>query len=236
MNNLKEALKNMDLPCDAKTIEKFRLYMEGVLQWNEKVNLTRITEPDEFVSKHFIDSILCCGFDEFKSADRIIDVGTGGGFPGVPLAIVSPDKEYVLMDALNKRLKIINELCQKAEIHNVITVHSRAEDLAVKKEYRQNFDLCVSRAVASSAVLAEYCLPFIRKGGYFLAYKGPDVYEEAKEAEKAIRILGGELIDIRDSSLKNFGIDHKIMVIKKIKDTPAKYPRKAGTPSKIPLK
>ena len=226
MNNLKEALKNMDLPCDAKTIEKFRLYMEGVLQWNEKVNLTRITEPDEFVSKHFIDSILCCGFDEFKSADRIIDVGTGGGFPGVPLAIVSPDKEYVLMDALS----------QKAEIYNVITVHSRAEDLAVKKEYRQKFDLCVSRAVASSAVLAEYCLPFIRKGGYFLAYKGPDVYEEAKEAEKAIRILGGELIDIRDSNLKNFGIDHKIMVIKKIKDTPAKYPRKAGTPSKIPLK
>ncbi len=236
MNNLKDALKNMGLPYDEQTMEKFRLYMEGVLQWNEKVNLTRITDPDEFISKHFIDSILCCGFDEFKCADRIIDVGTGGGFPGVPLAIVSPDKEYVLMDALNKRLKIIDELCDKAEIRNVTTVHSRAEDLAVKKEYRQQFDLCVSRAVANSAVLAEYCLPFIKRGGYFLAYKGPDVYEEAREAEKAIRILGGELTEIRDSNLKDFGIDHKIMVIKKIKDTPAKYPRKAGTPSKIPLK
>lgn len=140
-------------------LAQFAVYMDGVLAWNQKVNLTRITERDEFIIKHFIDSVICCGFEECKQAKEIVDVGTGGGFPGVPLAILSPDKHYTLIDSLQKRLRIIDTLCAQAGITNVTTLHGRAEDLAADSRYRQQFDLCVSRAVANTAVLAEYCLP-----------------------------------------------------------------------------
>lgn len=233
MKELENALLQMNIPHDEETLNKYSIYMEGILKWNEKINLTAITERDEFVVKHFIDSILCCNFPEYKEANTVIDVGTGGGFPGIPLAIISPEKKFVLADSLKKRLKVIDELADKASILNVETVHGRAEELAKKKEYRQNFDLCVSRAVANMAVLAEYCLPFIKTGGYLLAYKGPDAEEEIKSAKKAIRILGGELIRLETAPLDGF--EHNIVVIKKVKDTPAKYPRKAGTPAKTPI-
>lgn len=236
MKRLEKALQQLQIDCSPRMLAQFAAYMEGILAWNEKVNLTRITDHDEFIVKHFIDSVICGGFEEFRQAERIVDVGTGGGFPGVPLAILSPDKHYTLIDSLQKRLKIIDELCAQAEIRNVVTLHGRAEDLASDPRYRQQFDLCVSRAVANTAVLAEYCLPFIRTDGYLLAYKGPDAEAEAKEAEKAIRILGGRLEDIRSCNLAAYGLDHNILVIRKIKDTPQKYPRKAGTPSKEPLK
>lgn len=233
MKELENALLQMNIPHDEETLNKYSIYMEGILKWNEKINLTAITERDEFVVKHFIDSILCCNFPEYKEANTVIDVGTGGGFPGIPLAIISPEKKFVLADSLKKRLKVIDELADKASILNVETVHGRAEELAKKKEYRQNFDLCVSRAVANMAVLSEYCLPFIKTGGYLLAYKGPDAEEEIKSAKKAIRILGGELIRLETAPLDGF--EHNIVVIKKVKDTPAKYPRKAGTPAKTPI-
>ena len=236
MKELEKALRELHIAYEPQMLTQFASYMDGVLDWNDKVNLTRITEHGEFIVKHFIDSVICSGFEEFRQAETVVDVGTGGGFPGVPLAILSPEKKYTLIDSLQKRLKIIDMLCAEAGIQNVTTLHGRAEDLAADPKYRQQFDLCVSRAVANTAVLAEYCLPFIKVGGWLLAYKGPDAETEAKEAEKAIRILGGDLTAIRSCDLAEYGLDHNILIIQKIKDTPRKYPRKAGTPSKEPLK
>lgn len=236
MEALKKALELMGGPSDEVTVNKYQQYMKGVLDWNEKVNLTNITDPEEFVIKHFIDSIICIDYPEFEEADKIIDVGTGGGFPGVPLAIAAPDKEFILMDSLNKRLKIIDELCGQIGIGNVTTVHARAEELAKNKAHREQYDLCVSRAVANMATLAEYCLPFIKVGGCLMAYKGPDAEREVEEARKALFLLGGQVEEIREGNLKEFGIDHKVVIIKKVKNTPSKFPRKAGTPAKEPLK
>ena len=211
-------------------------YMEGILAWNEKVNLTNITDPAEFRVKHNADSLMCVDFPEFMEAGTVIDVGTGGGFPGIPLAVYSPQKHFTLLDSLNKRLKIIDELAGELGIDNITLVHSRAEDAAKTKEHREKYDLCVSRAVSNLATLAEYCLPFIRVGGHLLAYKGPGAEEEAKEAAKALKTLGGSLVDIRETSMEEYGLDHRILVIKKVKNTPKAYPRKAGTPLKEPLK
>lgn len=233
MKQLTEALTQLNIPFDENIVSQFSGYMDGILEWNEKINLTAIKDREGFITKHLIDSVLCYGFEEYRTAESIIDVGTGAGFPGVPLAIISPDKEFVLADSLNKRLKVITDLTGKLDINNVRTVHGRAEELARNKQYREAFDLCVSRAVANMAVLAEYCLPFIRKGGYLLAYKGPDAEAEMKKAEKAIKVLGGKFIRIQSTDLN--GYDHNIVVIEKIKDTPAKYPRKAGTPVKEPI-
>ena len=210
-------------------------YMEGILEWNEKVNLTNITDPAEFRIKHNADSLMCVDFPEFIGAENVIDVGTGGGFPGIPLAVYAPDKNFVLLDSLNKRLKIIGELTEALGIKNVTLVHGRAEDAAKAKEHREKYDLCVSRAVSNLATLAEYCLPFIEVGGYLLAYKGPGAEQEVLEAEKALKILGGKLVDVRETSMEEYGLDHRILVIKKVHSTPKTYPRKAGTPLKEPL-
>ena len=209
--------------------------MEGILTWNEKVNLTNITDPAEFRIKHNADSLMCVDFPEFQEAESVIDVGTGGGFPGIPLAVYAPDKHFTLLDSLNKRLRIIDELAGELEINNITLVHGRAEDIAKKPEHREKYDLCVSRAVSNLATLSEYCLPFIRVGGYLLAYKGPGAEEEAKDAEKALKILGGSIIGIRQTSMEEYGLDHRILVIKKVRNTPKAYPRKAGTPLKEPL-
>lgn len=235
MINLKDAILETGLACSDDQVNKFETYMQGILAWNEKVNLTRITQPDEFIVKHFLDSLVCCTHKEYQNARKIIDVGTGAGFPGIPLAIMSADKNFVLMDSLGKRLKIIDELCAEAGISNVETIHARAEELARNKQHREKYDLCVSRAVANMAVLAEYCLPFIKVGGCLMAYKGPEAAEEAKAAKNAIKLLGGNLAEIYDASLEKYDISHKIVVIKKVKNTVSKYPRKAGTPTKEPL-
>ena len=211
-------------------------YMEGILAWNEKVNLTNITDPAEFRIKHNADSLMCVDFPEFLEAETVIDVGTGGGFPGIPLAVYAPEKHFTLLDSLNKRLKIIDELAGELGIKNITLVHGRAEDAARAKEHREKYDLCVSRAVSNLATLSEYCLPFIKGGGYLLAYKGPGAEEEVKEAAKALKTLGGSLVDIRETSMEEYGLDHRILVIKKVRNTPKAYPRKAGTPLKEPLK
>lgn len=235
MINLKDAILETGLACSDDQVNKFETYMQGILAWNEKVNLTRITQPDEFIVKHFLDSLVCCTHKEYQNARKIIDVGTGAGFPGIPLAIMSADKNFVLMDSLGKRLKIIDELCAEAGISNVETIHARAEELARNKQHREKYDLCVSRAVANMAVLAEYCLPFIKVGGCLMAYKGLEAAEEAEAAKNAIKLLGGNLAEIYDASLEKYDISHKIVVIKKVKNTVSKYPRKAGTPTKEPL-
>ncbi len=236
MNQLKMALEQLKIKTSEEMLHTFQLYMEGILEWNEKINLTAITDKEEFIRKHYIDSLLCYEFDELKRACKIIDVGTGAGFPGVPLAIVFPEKQFVLMDSLKKRLKVVDELCSDLGINNVTTLHGRAEDLARDKKHREKYDLCVVRAVANTAVLMEYTLPFIKVGGSLLAYKGSDFEKELDEGQKAIRLLGGKLVDERSVTIDNLGLNHKIIIINKIKNTPMQYPRKAGTPSKEPLK
>ena len=209
--------------------------MKGILDWNEKVNLTNITDPEEFRVKHLMDSLMCVDFPEYDAAKSIIDVGTGGGFPGIPLAVYSPEKHFTLLDSLNKRLKIIGELSSELGITNIDLLHARAEDAARDPKHREKYDLCVSRAVSNLSTLAEYCLPFIRKGGYLMAYKGPDCEAELKDASEALKILGGKAVEIRDTSMAEYGLEHKILVIEKVKNTPKAYPRQAGKPAKAPL-
>ncbi len=226
-----------------KLLERFQKYMDMTLDWNEKVNMTAITDPAEFVEKHFLDSLAVMDSYEIEDAERIVDVGTGGGFPGIPLAIVFPEKKFTLIDSLDKRMKIVQQMADEIGLKNVVTVHGRAEELGQNKQYREKFDLCVSRAVANLAVLSEYCLPFVSVEGSFIAFKGPDAESEAMDAENAIIELGGALADIEEAGLfledgtdLLAGLDHMLVHIDKEAKTPKKYPRKPGTPSKNPLK
>lgn len=231
MNELRTFIEQLHIANPEEKEEQLTKYMEGILEWNEKVNLTAITDRDEFIQKHFIDSLLCAETFEFTASSSICDIGTGGGFPGVPLAICYPDKQFILMDSLEKRLKIVRQLCDEIGVENVQVVHGRAEELAKQKDYREQFDLCVSRAVANMRVLSEYCLPFVKAGGCFIAYKGPDCQSEIDDARKAIQILGGGEPEIRSLS----HLDHSLVLISKVSNTPQAYPRKAGTPAKKPL-
>ena len=236
---MEELMKVFDIPGVDSSDEKLRQlsgYMEGILDFNESINLTAITDRKEFIAKHYIDSLMCAAMDEINDADTVIDVGTGGGFPGVPLAIAFPEKKFTLIDSLNKRIKIVNQLCDELEIKNVRAIHGRAEELARKKDMREQFDICVSRAVANMATLSEYCLPFVKVGGSFIAYKGPDCESEVKEASNAIEKLEGCLLRIERPEADGVAFDHRLIVVKKIAATAAKFPRKPGTPSKEPMK
>ena len=231
MSDLTKLMDKLNIEeADAKADVLIR-YMEKVLQWNEKVNLTAITDREEFVQKHLVDSLLCAETLEFTESSSICDVGTGGGFPGVPLAVCYPEKEFVLMDSLAKRIKIVQQICDELGIKNVRAVHGRAEDLARTEDYREAFDLCVSRAVANMRVLSEYCIPFVRVGGSFIAYKGADCESEIDDSKEAIRRLGGGETEIR--KLPHLG--HSLVIIKKVSPTPKTYPRRAGTPARKPL-
>lgn len=236
MKQLIEALEDMGLSYDEDTLQKFRKYMELVLEWNEKVNLTAITDRSEFVKKHYVDSVAICGAPQMNAAESIIDVGTGAGFPGIPLAILYPEKKFLLMDSLNKRIRIIEEISREIGLQNVSFRHGRAEEMAQNKAFREQYDLCVSRAVANLAVLSEYCLPFVKVGGWFAAYKAGRIEEELKASLHAITLLGGQLEENMTLMIKGYDLDHRILLIKKVKNTLAKYPRKPGTPSKEPLK
>lgn len=233
MDRLAQAFEKLGLEWNEDKKTKFEKYMEGILKWNESVNLTAITDRDEFIEKHFIDSLTIADSEEMEDAGNIIDVGTGGGFPGVPLAIAFPGKKFLLVDSLAKRMKIVSSLCEEIGITNVKTLHGRAEDLAKRKELREHYDLCVSRAVANMSTLSEYCLPFVKVGGTFIAYKGPGCEEELDAAQGAIEVLGGEMYGVFMSDVSSS--DHLLVYTEKIKSTPSKYPRKAGTPSKQPL-
>ncbi len=236
MNRIRGILEFYDYPCTEKLLEKFEIYMYEILKWNESINLTSIKNQEEFIEKHFVDSIAIIGYEEFINARTVIDIGTGAGFPGIPLALVAPGKEFVLVDSLHKRLNIIDKLAGQLKINNVTVVHARAEELAREQKHREKYDLCVSRAVANLSTLSEYCMPFVKIGGSFLSYKGTDYKQELSESKYAINTLGGKLNSIRDVQVEGFSLEHNIICIDKIKSTPKKYPRKAGTPSKEPLK
>ena len=167
---LNTAFEKIHITLDEAQHDKLLSYMEGILEYNRNINLTSITDPEEFVMKHYVDSAVICQLKEYQNAEKIIDMGTGGGFPGIPLAAVSPEKRFTLADSLKKRLNVIENLCGRIGIANVETVHGRAEDIGRNPAFRQQYDLCVSRAVANLSVLAEYCLPLVKTGGYFIAY------------------------------------------------------------------
>ena len=203
------------------------------LEWNEKINITAITDPSEFMKKNILDSLTLVGYKQIEGASRILDLGTGGGYPGLPLAINYPDKEFVLADAVKKKLSVIDDIAKKLEISNVSTLHGRAEDLAKDPQYRDAFDLVVSRAVANMATLSEWALPFVRPGGFFVAYKTEDAYDEIAAANRAIESLGGKLRSIEASISTDSR--HVLVFVEKIVETPKRFPRKPNEAKKNPI-
>lgn len=231
---LNEKLKLININISEDEIENFKIYMELLLEWNEKINLTAITDENDILLKHFVDSLTIKKY--ISENEKIIDIGTGAGFPGIPLAIMNKYNEITLMDSLNKRIVFLNDVIDKLKLNNVKAIHSRAEELARNKNHREKYDVAVSRAVANLSTLVEYMLPFVRIGGKCICMKGPNIEEELKNAKKAIKELGGEVIKIENFKLPESDNERNIVIIKKIRETSSKYPRKSGTPSKEPIK
>lgn len=232
---LSQGLKELNISVDEQKLNHFKVYKELLKEWNEKINITAITEDTEIDIKHFIDSLTIFKSNLVTENKKIIDVGTGGGFPGLPIKIVNDKVEVVLLDSLNKRINFLNEVINSLNLEGIKAIHGRAEDFGHDIKYRETFDLAVSRAVASLNILSEYCLPFVKVGGYFIAMKGPEVGNEIEDSKKALKILGGEIIDRVDVKLPLSDISHNLVIIKKVKTSPTKYPRKSGKPRKNPL-
>lgn len=233
---MKLATTDVGIELTEEQYEQFIKYMRLVQAWNEKINLTAIVEDEEFIKKHFIDCIKAFKSIAIKDAKTIIDVGTGAGFPGVPIAILHPTAKITLLDSLNKRINFLNLVVKELGLKNVITIHSRAEDGARNPELREKFDVATSRAVANMAVLSEFCMPYVKKNGHFVALKGPSIDEELTSGGAAIKILGGKLKNIIEVSVEETDLKHNIVEVAKVNNCPKAYPRKAGTINKKPLK
>lgn len=234
-NALSEGLSALGYDNSELVLDHFMIFKALLLEWNGKINLTTITDEEGIVYKHFLDSLTCLSAPVDFKGKKVLDLGTGAGFPGVPIKIVMPELNITLMDSLNKRIQYLNEVCDALDMKNVACVHARAEEAARKSEYREEFDIVVSRAVANMSTLSEYCLPFVKVGGYFIAQKTNEAIDEIKGAEKAIKILGGDAPQIIPVTVPGTELAHNLVVIKKIKMTPSVYPRKAGTPAKKPI-
>ncbi len=235
MERLQSKAEQLGIRLSEKQLEQFQCYYERLIEKNKVMNLTAITEYEEVVDKHFIDSILLGSVKELSGKKRVIDVGTGAGFPGIPLKIVYPELEITLLDSLNKRVKFLNEVIEELGLTGIQAVHSRAEDLAQDAAHRQQYDICVSRAVANLATLSEYCIPFVKQGGYFISYKSTQIEEELKQAKKAVQVLGGTLEQVETVQIPETTIERQFVMIRKTGTTPKKFPRKAGTASKTPI-
>lgn len=235
MTHMAEVCRQWGLELTEEKQKKFLTYYELLVEKNKVMNLTAITEFDEVIEKHFLDSISLVQIMDLTKPMKVLDLGTGAGFPGIPLKIMFPELQIVLADSLNKRVLFLQEVIDALELRQIMAVHGRAEELARRKDYRESFDLCVSRAVANLSTLSEYCLPFIQISGKFVSYKSGEVEEEAENARKAVFLLGGELQDVVKFDLPGSEIHRSFVVMEKVKTTPKAYPRKAGTPSKNPL-
>lgn len=232
---LRDNLNKIGYEPDDRQCEQLNDFHKVLCEWNEFMNLTGITEYEDVVIKHFVDSLAVNCVYQFKNTDRVVDIGTGAGFPGIPLKIMYPEVSFTLLDSLNKRIKFLDEVIRLDSLQNIETLHGRAEDYAKNKEYREQFDVCVSRAVANLATLSEYCLPYVKVGGVFIAYKAGQIEDELASCGRAVQLLGGEITDVHKLRLPDTDIDRTFVVIKKMAATSKKYPRKAGLPSKEPL-
>lgn len=233
LDKFEKGLADLGISLNETQIKQFLDYYELLVETNKVMNLTAITEFDEVIEKHFLDSLSLCRIYDLNREIRVLDLGTGAGFPGVPLKIAFPQIRLVLADSLNKRIKFLENVVGELSLQNVSCVHGRAEEMGRNKEYREQFDLCVSRAVANLSSLSEYCIPFVKEGGAFISYKSGEIEEEANVAKKAISVLGGELREIYKFDL--YEQKRSFVIIDKKKKTPKAYPRKAGTPTKEPL-
>lgn len=237
MNQLLEIkLKELNIQINEIQKKQFDTFYSMLVEWNKVMNLTGITEYEEVIEKHFVDSLSIVNIFDLSEVNTVIDVGTGAGFPGIPLKIAFPHLKITLLDSLNKRINFLDSVIDELKLDGIYTIHGRAEDFAKKDDYRERYDLCVSRAVANLSTLSEYCLPYIRVGGMFISYKSGDVDDEVLESKKAISILGGKLDNVVKFQLPGTDINRSFIKIEKIKNTGKKYPRKAGLPTKEPLK
>ncbi|MBD8916058.1 MAG: 16S rRNA (guanine(527)-N(7))-methyltransferase RsmG [Pseudobutyrivibrio sp.] len=235
LEKFKNGLQQLHIALSEKQMEQFLQYYELLVEKNKVMNLTTITEFDEVVEKHFLDSVSLTQQLDLHQPLKVLDLGTGAGFPGIPLKIVFPELEITLMDSLNKRVLFLQDVISSLQLENIEAVHGRAEEAARNKKYRESFDLCVSRAVANISTLSEYCLPFVKIGGSFISYKSSTIEDELEDGKKGIAILGGKVKDVYKFTLPDSELQRSFVIIEKEKKTPKAYPRKAGTPSKEPL-
>lgn len=230
---MKENLKELNIDLSDVQLEQFHNYMNILIEWNKFMNLTGITDPKEVITKHFIDSLTV--LYKIDKNVSVIDVGTGAGFPGIPIKIAFPETRVVLLDSLNKRIKFLNEVIEKLELKDIETIHGRAEEYGKNKNYREKYDIAIARAVAPLNILLEYLMPFAKVNGKCLCMKGSSSEEEIENSKNAIKVLGGEIVETKDFYIPNTDIKRRIVQVNKTKETNNKYPRKAGTPSKEPL-
>lgn len=232
---LEQKLGELGIKQDQNQLERFHKFYQLLIEWNKVMNLTGITEYEDVVEKHFVDSLSIIKAVDLSRIHTVIDVGTGAGFPGIPLKIAFPHLRVVLLDSLNKRIKFLDEVISQLGLTEIRTIHGRAEEYARKEEYREQFDLCVSRAVSNLSTLSEYCLPYIQVGGMFVPYKSGEIDDEVEQSKKAVRILGGNIKDVMKFELPGTDIHRSFVLIHKEQHTQKKYPRKAGIPAKEPL-
>ena len=234
-DKFKSGLSDLGIELTKKQIDQFLTYYEMLVEKNKVMNLTAITEFDEVIEKHFLDSLSLIKVKDLHNRTNVLDLGTGAGFPGIPLKIAFPELNITLMDSLNKRILFLQDVINELGLTDIEAVHGRAEEAARNKKYREKYDLCVSRAVANISTLSEYCLPFVKVGGQFISYKSGNIDEELDSAKKGIKILGGTITDVHKFDLGENKQGRSFVIIDKNQPTPKTYPRKAGTPSKNPL-
>lgn len=235
LKKFENILNKWNLVLTEEQKNQFLTYYEMLVEKNKVMNLTSVTEFDEVVEKHFLDSISLCTIENLAQRRKVLDLGTGAGFPGIPLKIMFPELEITLADSLNKRILFLQEVIDTLKLENISAIHGRAEEMAKQEKFREKFDLCVSRAVANLSTLSEYCLPFVMVGGKFISYKSGEIEEEQKNAKNAVFLLGGKIEKIHKFELDGTELKRSFVVIDKVKKTPKIYPRKAGTPTKSPL-
>ncbi|CDQ18397.1 16S rRNA m(7)G-527 methyltransferase [Halobacillus karajensis] len=235
INTFLKALQGHGIELDDKQQKQFQRYFEILVEWNEKMNLTAITDKEGVYLKHFFDSLTAAFYYDFNQPLRICDVGAGAGFPSLPLKIAFPHLKVTIVDSLKKRITFLNHLAHELELDDVAFYHDRAESFGQNANFRENYDLVMARAVARMSVLSELCLPLVAKGGHFMAMKGPNLNDEMADANHAIQTVGGEVLDVRTFELPEEGSERNIAIIEKRRQTPKKYPRKAGTPNKYPI-